>query len=738
MGEEAGETTVTVTAAWMGTTPIEEATAVTVSVAAGTGEGAAEADDFTAVTDFTITIGGGSPNQTGTFDFTPTSDLVYEGDERVTVSGTSSGLTVNSADLTITDNDVGDIKLTLSPSAVGEEDGLTTVTVTATWDGTPSSAATDVTVSVDALTAETDDFTAVTDFTITIAADTQSQTGTFDFTPTSDLVYEGNETVTVSGAATGLTVEPATLTITDNETAPTTINLTLSPSAVGEEAGETTVTVTAAWMGTTPIEEATAVTVSVAAGTGEGAAEADDFTAVTDFTITIGGGSPNQTGTFDFTPTSDLVYEGDERVTVSGTSSGLTVNSADLTITDNDVGDIKLTLSPSAVGEEDGLTTVTVTATWDGTPSSAATDVTVSVAVGTGEGAAEADDFTAVTDFTITIAADTQSQTGTFDFTPTNDLVYESNETVTVSGAATGLTVEPATLTITDNETAPTTINLTLSPSAVGEEAGETTVTVTAAWMGTTPIEEATAVTVSVAAGTGEGAAEADDFTAVTDFTITIGGGSPNQTGTFDFTPTSDLVYEGDERVTVSGTGSEKLAVNSADLTITDNDVGDINLTLSPLAVGEEDGLTTVTVTATWDGTPSSAATDVTVSVAVGTGEGAAETDDFTAVTDFTITIAADTQSQTGTFDFTPTNDLVYEGNETVTVSGAATGLTVEPATLTITDNETAPTTINLTLSPSAVGEEAGETTVTVTAAWMGTTPIEEATAVTWDGTPSV
>ena len=487
----------------------------------------------------------------------------------------------------------------------------------------------------------TDDFTAVTDFTITIAADTQSQTGTFDFTPTNDLVYEGNETVTVSGAATGLTVEPATLTITDNETAPTTINLTLSPSAVGEEAGETTVTVTAAWMGTTPIEEATAVTVSVAAGTGEGAAEADDFTAVTDFTITIGGGSPNQTGTFDFTPTSDLVYEGNERVTVSGTSSGLTVNSADLTITDNDVGDIKLTLSPSAVGEEDGLTTVTVTATWDGTPSSAATDVTVSVDALT----AETDDFTAVTDFTITIAADTQSQTGTFDFAPTNDLVYESNETVTVSGAATGLTVEPATLTITDNETAPTTINLTLSPSAVGEEAGETTVTVTAAWMGTTPIEEATAVTVSVAAGTGEGAAEADDFTAVTDFTITIGGGSPNQTGTFDFTPTSDLVYEGDERVTVSGTSSG-LTVNSADR-ITDNDVTDA----SPSAVGEFGG-----------------------SVAVGTGEGAAETDDFTAVTDFTITIAADTQSQTGD-DADHRQRRRGRSNETVTVSGAATGL---------------------------------------------------------------
>ncbi len=722
VGEEDGETTVTVTAAWKGTTPIEEATAVTVSVDALT----AEADDFEAVTDFTITIAGGSLSQTGTFDFTPTNDLVYEGDETVTVSGTGSEkLAVNSAILTIIDNDVGDIKLTLSPSTVGEEDGLTTVTVTATWDGTPSSAATDVTVSVAALTAETDDFTAVTDFTITIPADTQSQTGTFDFTPTNDLVYEGDETVTVSGAATGLTVEPATLTITDNEVAPTTIKLTLTDSDVGEEDGATTVTVTAAWDGTTPIEEATEVTVSVDALT----AETTDFEAVTPFTITIAGGSFSQTGSFNITPTSDLVYEGDETVTVSGTASGFTVEAVALTITDNEVAPttITLTLTDSDVGEEDGLTNVVVTAAWEGTtPIEEATEVEVSVAVGTGT--AEANDFTAVADFTLTIAGGSFSQTGSFNITPTSDLVYEGDETVTVSGTATGYTVEAVALTITDNEVAPTTIKLTLTDSDVGEEDGLTNVVVTAAWDGTTPIEEATEVTVSVAVGTGT--AEANDFTAVADFTITIPADTQSQTGTFDFTPTNDLVYEGDETVTVSGLATG-FTVEAVALTITDNEVAPttITLTLIDSDVGEEDGLTNVVVTAAWDGTtPIEEATEVTVSVAVGTGT--AEANDFTAVADFTITIAGGSFSQTGSFNITPTSDLVYEGDETVTVSGTATGYTVEAVALTITDNEVAPTTITLTLTDSDVGEEDGATTVTVTAAWEGTTPIQEATEV--------
>ena len=44
------------------------------------------------------------------------------------------------------------------------------------------------------------------------------------------------------------------------------------------------------------------------------------------------------TGTFTLTPTDDAVDETDETITVSGTSGSLTVNSATISLTDDDAG----------------------------------------------------------------------------------------------------------------------------------------------------------------------------------------------------------------------------------------------------------------------------------------------------------------------------------------------------------------------------------------------------------------
>ena len=57
-----------------------------------------------------------------------------------------------------------------------------------------------------------------------------------------------------------------------------------------------------------------------------------------------------------------------------------------------------------------------------------------------------------MSDFDITIAAEARSKTGTFTLTPTDDAVDETNETVTVSGSSGSLTVDSATITITDDE----------------------------------------------------------------------------------------------------------------------------------------------------------------------------------------------------------------------------------------------------------------------------------------------
>ena len=724
VGEGDGAAPITVTATVDGTTRFAEDTAVTVSVA---GSGTATAVDFAAVSDFDITIPAGAASSTASLTLTPTNDAVDETDETVTVSGTSGSLTVSSATIALTDDDAAPtaITLTVSDSSVSEGAGATTITVTATVDGT-TRFATSTTVTVIVTGGGTPggvNFSAGLDFDIVIAAGAASGTSDFMLTPTDDALDGVNETVTFAGYSGSLTVNDATITLTDDDATPTAITLTVSDDSVAEDDGATTITVTATVDGGTRFITDTTVTVSVA---GSGAAGAVDFAAVSDFDITIGGADASKTETFTLTPTNDVLDETNETITVSGTSGSLTVSSATITLTDDDATpSITLTVNDNSVAEDDGATTITVTATVDGTTRfAAATTVTVSVG---GSGTATAVDFGAVSDFNITIAAEAQSKTGTFTLTPTNDSVDETNETVTVSGESGRLTVNSATITLTDDDAAPTAITLTVDDNSVAEDDGATTITVTATVDGTIRFAAATTVTVSVG---GSGTATAVDFGAVSDFDITIAAEAASANNTFTLTPTNDVVDETNETVTVSGT-STSLTVNSATITLTDDDAAPtaITLTVNDNSVAEDDGATTIMVTATVVGaTRFAAATTVSVSVS---GSGTATAVDFAAVSSFNITIAAEAQSKTGTFTLTPTNDAVDETNETVMVGGTSGSLTVNSATITLTDDDDAPTAITLTVNDNSVAEDDGATTITVTATVDGTTRFATATTVT-------
>ena len=95
--------------------------------------------------------------------------------------------------------------------------------------------------------------------------------------------------------------------------------------------------------------------------------------------------------------------------------------------------------------------------------------------------------------------------------------------------------------------------------------------------------------------------------------------------------------------------------------------------------------------------------TDITIS----TSGTALEGTDYGNVADITIS-AGDT---TGTATFTPTDDSVYEGNETATITmasitGANAGSTTSQ-TITITENERAPT-VTLSTSATSIAENAG------------------------------
>ena len=143
---------------------------------------------------------------------------------------------------------------------------------------------------------------------------------TFTLTPVDDEIAEGDEAITVRGSASGLAVEPAELTLEDDDEASSSVELSVSPGSVSEDGGAQQIAVTAALDGAARLE-ATPVTVSVGAA-GDAAASGTDYQAVSDFVLTIAPGvSLSGEATFTLTPVDDEIAEGDEAITVRGSAS---------------------------------------------------------------------------------------------------------------------------------------------------------------------------------------------------------------------------------------------------------------------------------------------------------------------------------------------------------------------------------------------------------------------------------
>ena len=725
VSESASATTVTVTAAFSNSSTYGAAKTVSVTVG-DSGDSATSDTDYTAVTGFDVTIAAGASSGTATFTLTPDDDTLVEGNETLTVAGTSD-LTVNGTSVTLTDDDgTPAINLTASPSSVAESASGTTVTVTAAFSNSSTyGAAKTVSVTVgdsgDSATSGTD-YAAVTGFDVTIAAGKTSGTGTFTLTPTDDTLVEGNETISVDGASTGLTVNGTSVTLTDDDTPPA-IDLTVKPSSVAESASATSVTVTAAFSNSSTYGAAKKVKVTVGKS-GDSAASGTDYAAVTGFDVTVAAGKTSGTATFTLTPSDDTLIEGDETISVDGTTTGLTVNGTSVTLSDDDATEVTLTASPSRVKEGDSATTVTVTAATDGDTFPA--DRTVRVKVGkAGDGATSGTDYAAVSAFDVTLTAGKTGGTGTFTLTPTDDNVIEGDESITVAGTSTGLTVNGTSVTIGDNEKPKIILDiepfLNTDPDKLPEDAGATRVTVTAGTEGGVfDLDRQVHVTVGKDGDSAVFGAGKDYDTPSQSFHVTIKANKTKAETTFTLTPNDDVLVEGDESLTLVGSATvDWLEVTEATITIEDDDVPGMSLSASPASVAENAGATSVAVTASTGGVTFTAAR--TVSVTVGkSGDGATSGTDYAAVTGFDVTITAGQSSGTGTFTLTPTNDELIEGDETITVAGTTTGYTVSGTSVTLTDDDD--TEITLTASPASVAEDAGAKTVTVTAATDGGT----------------
>ena len=753
LAENGGAKTVKVTATLGGSTQFDEDKTLTLIVGKNT-DSATEGTDYTNVADVTLTIPAGDQDVEHTFTLTPTDDAFNEASETISFDATITGVTVAGASITLTSDDAAAaVTLTVDTNSTmqGDQDtlaenaGATSITVTATLSGaTRFDKSTDLTLIVgddDADSAtEGTDYTDVANRTITIGANAQTASHTFTLTPTDDAFHEANETISLKGTLGSVTVSGASITLTSEDAAPA-ITLTVDAdkdtdnvqTSLAEDGGVKTVRVTATLDGTTRLEEAADLTLAVGKD-GDSAVEGTDYSTVADRTITIGAGVASVTDDFTLTPTNDDLYEGSETISLDGTLANVTVTDATITLTDDDAAPdgITLTVSPATVGEGAGETEITVTATVNGSTRYVdAKTVTVSVGGGT---ATSDTDYDAVANFDIIIAAGHASKAGTFDLTPTQDDLHEGSETIDVTGTSGALTITKATITLTDDDGQPSFA----VADASADEGDAITFTVTRSGA----MDNAVSVKWNTKAATGDGAAATTDYTAMTtatklDFAKGVG------TQTFTVATTEDTLHEGDETFLVELTEPVGGIISDAEATgtITDDDAAPTALTLSvdadtgtmgtQTSLAEDGGAKMVRVTATLGG--SSTFTEAkTVTLEVGAdADSAEEGNDYTTVAQQSITINAGSSSGYVEFTLTPTQDVLHEGSETISLDGTLTGVAVTDTSLTLTDDDAAPGGITLTVSPATVGEGAGETEITVTATVNGSTRYVDAKTVT-------
>ena len=348
--ENAGALSLTVTGTLNGP-PLTTDTTVTVSVG-NSGDTATEGTDYSTVDDFTLTIAAGESSGMASFTLTPTDDELKEGDEVISVTGstTATGLSVTGTDAVIVERGVA-VSATALEVPEGGNSAYTVVLKsepTATVTVTPSvSGSSDVRVSPTSLSFTTSDWNEARTVTVSAARDDDA----------------ANDTATVAHTVSGgdyASVTAADVAVTVKDDTSERVTLTVSAATVGEAVGATSITVTGTLNGV-PRTADTTVAVAVG-GSGDTATEGTDYATVDEFPLTISQGQTSGTATFSLTPTNDAVVEGAETLSVTGstTATGLTVVGTKVKIIDDEKRGVSVSIAGAEADEDDGQIVFTV------------------------------------------------------------------------------------------------------------------------------------------------------------------------------------------------------------------------------------------------------------------------------------------------------------------------------------------------------------------------------------------
>ena len=756
ISENGGVSTVTVTTSSGNSTFATDQT-ITLTLA-GT---AVEDEDYT-ITSKTLTLlaGVGMNHAQVTASVTGLNDAIDETDRETVLidaaraTGTNTSVPVGTRQTVEVEDDDGApvLEFRASSTQIGENGGVSTLTVTTGGGSTFEEEQTiTLTVAEGGTAVEDSDYgVGPTSLTLPAGEGLNASVVTTTVTGLNDANYEGtaDQTMTISAAHGAEAVgAPITIGVKDDEP-PSQTQLVLSRTSISEDSdadnGASLISATVSppsevgfWIKTCFTGPTTRMNWLARYGIGNcGYVEfrAEETSSVTTRPGARFFGKDNETA------------DGDAVITISGEVTGFdTGEFADLpnplpgirapapvtlTIEDDDRVDTTVTLSvdTAEVNEGGGATVITVTGTLSGNTPTGDTTVTLSVDSGAGGSGAQAGaDFTPVEDFVLTIGTGDTSATATFTLTPTDDIIDEPAEALTLSGSPGSNNVGMAgtvAITIADNDAAPALV-LSVQPASIAEAGDTSTVTVSTGTGSTFTTDQAIALALT---GT---ATQGGDYTIEgTSLVLPAGSGGTDSSVSTTITGVDDAEADPGETVIVTGSVGGVDFGAAQTVTITDDEgAAEVTLVLTPEAVFEG-GTSTVSARVS---PVSAVAFDVTVSAA---GVAPADAGDFT-LNGTTLSFAAGAAQSTGAVTIDATDDSEDSEDKTVTVTGTVSAAVVTgPAAvaLTIRDDED-PVTLSLEVSADSISEDGGTATVTVSTATDSTFSTEQVITLEMGGT---
>ena len=481
--------------------------------------------------------------------------------------------------------------------------------------------------------------------------------------------------------------------ITDDDTTSDAIALEVSPTEINESDGVTSVMVTGILNGKVFRDNVIVPLVINDDINGDGTVNADDRAATRDLDYTaslnalvIPGGQTQGTATITITPTANDGREGDEKIGLG--SSGDAEGVADDGVTE------KLRVAGTAITlkdvHADGTQPTPVDPTRPSFSVAAIDDQTYTVGTAIDplvlpEASGGAAPLT-YSISTLPLGLSFDPATRTLSGTPTATTTGAANIIYTVIDDARAAGVLIFTITVEEGTMPPPTADaqLSVTPSAIREDAGTTIVSLTVSLPEARAADESVIFTI-VAPSEGTQAVRDVDYTASLGAIVSIPAGSTSGTATLTLTPINNVAVDSPRAIGVQATFASG-AVLMKDIRIVDDETPSTSISLSvdPHSIIEGSGNVEVTVTATLDG--KALAENATVVVAIDATSTATRDVDYAALFNPLIAIPAGSIMGSTQFVIRIIDDDLAEGSETIKLIAVINGLMGDEAEITLSD----------------------------------------------------